>query len=90
MAKNMVIPSKEMARIMDNFEERIINAIWLMAIDIKGTYEDAYVTYETRSLPEDVSTVYYDYDYKAQVEEMASEIIKEAYGFTFESDGTSF
>lgn len=85
MAKNMVIPSKEMARIMDNFEERIINAIWLMAIDIKGTYEDSYV-----DLPEDVSTVYYDYDYKAQVEEMASEIIKEAYGFTFESDGTSF
>lgn len=85
MAKNMVIPSREMARIMDNFEERIINAIWLMAIDIKGTYEDSYV-----DLPEDVSTIYYDYDYKAQVEEMASEIIKETYGFTFESDGTSF
>ena len=55
------------------------------AIDIKGTYEDAYV-----DLPEDVSTIYYDYDYKAQFEELASEIIKEAYGFTFESDGTDF
>lgn len=85
MANNMVIPSKEMARIMDNFEEHIINAIWLMATDIKGTYEDKYVT-----LPEDVSTVYYDSDYKAQFEELASEIVKETYGFTFEDDGTSF
>ena len=86
MANKMVIPSKEMARIMDNFEERIIDAICLMASDIKATYEDCY----EMELPEYVSEVYYDCDYKWKFEELASEIIKEAYGYTFESDETSF
>lgn len=85
MAKNIVLPSKQLAEIMDRFEERITNAIWYTAIDVLGTYKDEYV-----DLTDYVSEVYYDCDYKAKFEELASEIIKEAYGFTFESDGTSF
>lgn len=78
--ETIILSSKEMAEKCDEFDASVLSAIRTFAESICGKTLDA----------ETLSTTAYDIGILPQIQELAKTLIEDSYGFSYDTDGTSF